>query len=567
MKLLYSIIALLLFIPLVSATTFFYDDFDDGDLSDWTIEQQTDTKVNLSDKYNSSPYGLFMYDDNINREAIVNKSLIKTFSTQHNFNISFNINMETYFMPSNGRASFRLINQSNGVDLSLFTFYNGYIYFKNTSGFINMGAFNLDEWYNIEISRIGGGYYCYVNETEWCNNASMTLNDDAIGTHIQLDTGIASNKMNVTFDDIYISSNPSNFYASVYDEENNTLITDNITMNFLSGDDFLQTFYSVNGSFFIANLTDDNYSVSFSGLNYTTRSYSFELGNGIDQNLSAYLVYSGADSTVLTFKDKNNGAELGGVTVSIETFIDEVYTVVEVMQSDITGKVEFDYLPDVTYRFTAYKSGYETKIFTLSPILFDSYTVNMERSVAGDDDSDFSGINLVLSPDFYYNNLNNTVSLMVASPSGSLAGFGFDATFKTESVAVSSSNAYGGTLSDDLEIINASLNDLVVVNYFYELTDGTYKNFTRTYSVGDSGGSGLFDNEHYGMGFFTRLLVVTIVVLVVAGMVSMFSSTVAGGVSALLIWGFFVWINFIEFWVVATSVVVLLMILSWRSTQ
>jgi len=90
--------------------------------------------------------------------------------------------------------------------------------------------------------------------------------------------------------------------------------------------------------------------------------------------LNSYLIES-AYNSVFTFKNIETGAILTGVQFAISRDVLGVPTLIQTLASDITGRIKLYYTPDVEYSFVASLSDYETKTFTLNPVIFSSYNV------------------------------------------------------------------------------------------------------------------------------------------------------------------------------------------------
>lgn len=416
---------------------------------------------------------------------------------------------------------------------------------------------------------------CYYDGYE----SSSALEHFFVTQHTQNDLRCYGGGYNGTpYDTSTITSYPYSFVyniskvpavnITIRTEANNSLITELVTMEFVSNTTaFTNT--TTTGTFYDDSIPTGAYTITFSSANFTSRQYQATFNEFTYQELNAYLVPTGSPNTVFTFKDRDTSNLLEDVILTVEANVDGVWTVVEVLSSDITGKAQFDYVASKAYRFTASKTGYTSKTWELNPILFSSYVINMVKDVDEAETGALTGVSIRITPSTYYNGAANNVSILFANPRGNFLSYGYNVTFNGLTNTTSGANVYGSTLTTTINVYNASINDVVTLKYYYVLADGTRHDFTKTYSLAvDADGSWLKNlGQDYGLGLFERLLIMTVITIVVAGVVAVFSNEIAGGVTAMFIWGFFVWTGFVSYWVVIPSLVFLTILVMWRSSR
>jgi hypothetical protein len=353
-------------------------------------------------------------------------------------------------------------------------------------------------------------------------------------------------------------------------ESDNSLITELVNVRFTDENSTITNFQTSNGTLYLTGFTHTTYNLLFTSANFTSRSFSATFGS-VYQNLTALLLASeGFERTIFTFQDRDDGSIVSGLVLTVQKLVNTTWQTVEVLTSDITGRTAFDYEPNTAYRFITSRSGYLVKDFLLDPILFSSYIIRMDKDSSASDDADFSGLVILYNPKQFFNNQNHTVSFLFSDPNSRLINYGFTAEFNGTVVGNSGSNPLGSGVSATLEVLGARLGDVVTLTFYYDLDSGVNKTFVRTYLIinPDTDGSFLSSlGEHYGLGLIERIIIVTVIVLLVAGLGSYYAGGVVGGLLGAFLFGLFAFVGFIPLWSVIISIVMLFIILTWRSTQ
>lgn len=357
-----------------------------------------------------------------------------------------------------------------------------------------------------------------------------------------------------------------NINVTIYDEETLSLLTQNVTI-LISSDSYERTVYTATGTIGIGDLQDGEHSLTFSATNYSTRTYIMTLTNA-SQDLIAYLAPDASDLT-LTVKDQTNGAFIESALSTQYRIINNSWVPVESKYTDITGRIVFSYLANVKYRFIIAKSGYETNTFELNPVVFSSYDVYLTPTSTVNATLDYDRLVILYSPQIYAEG-NNSFLWVISSPFGELTNYGYTLTYPGGSTSNSGSNSQGSSLTDVINITGATFADKVKMDMYYTSTVGGYKNFTLYFPIIINSSTGTFEanrDNHYGLGLIERILIMIFSVIFVVGIATLVGRPLEGLGLGILVMGWYVYIGFINFWAVAISVIVGLIIISARSSD
>ena len=288
--------------------------------------------------------------------------------------------------------------------------------------------------------------------------------------------------INETTDNITMSLYSNNsIMMYIRNEATGNLITDNITITitFNSSED---QYWTANGTYFIDDLLDGNYSIKFSGGNYTTKTYTVTVADRSTQILNAYLSAS-YQQAIFTLVDSLTINTIESVSFQMARIINSSWAVVESKTSDITGRVQVNYLPDVRYRFTCSKTGYETKIFYLDPIIFSTYTIQLSPTITQDENRDYAGISVSFSPNIFYNNQSTNFTFSINAPEGDLESYNISVSYPGGNISQSGTNAIGEVFTFNFTITGATFWDKVNVSYYYDSTTGGTRRFFDSFQI------------------------------------------------------------------------------------
>jgi len=366
--------------------------------------------------------------------------------------------------------------------------------------------------------------------------------------------------------DVYLTNSIN---ISLYDQINGSLITSEVTITF-QGDSYQESNTTTTGYFYKSNLTSGTYNLLFTADGYTNANYPITVTNRSFQSLNAYLLITTGSTEVFTIKDSSTSEVVDSATVSISRIIDNTWTVISVLQSDISGSVTFEYTANTNYKFSITKNGYDVKEFNLNPIIFNSYTVWIAQTTS-EEITDFNPVSITNDITTFYNNLENNVTFTFASASGSLESYGYNVVYDTEEIAVGDVNAYGGELAASFNISGANIGDKVYITFFYTLSDGSTYNNTLSYTIDTTEGaehtSAWNKGQTYGLGLLERVLIVVLFAFIVGGAGFLFSGLVGSGLMIEVILGYFTFIEFLPKWTMVISMIVIFIVTSWGASQ
>lgn len=425
--------------------------------------------------------------------------------------------------------------------------------------------------YNYTFNTTSGSQLIPLTEGNVTYTAFVNAPGYAIHPTHNFQNVTISNSSQITTSELQFGLYSSNsVYVYVYKEEDGSLITQNVTLT-VSSNTTEETYTVTGGSQLITNLTDNSYLFELSSSGYTDRSYTVTVADNSHQTLNAYLS-NATDTVTFTFVDsESTGTTLEGVDISMSRYVNGTYQVVESRLSDITGRVQFTYSTGENYRFTASRSDYQSKTFTLNPILFSTYTVKLDKNVVAEDTSDYSTVSINFDPTTYYNNLVNNFTITFNSPTGTFTSYSVNITYPGGNAGSSGTNAYGESFTLPLNITGASKYDVVNITYSYDTTYTDEKTFNYKYEVITN--TGIFgtalDNQNntYGMSLMDRILVVVLTVLVMAGLVFYFAGFVPSAMVGMLVMGYFTKIGMMPLWAGIISEVILFVLIAWGSSR
>jgi hypothetical protein len=405
---------------------------------------------------------------------------------------------------------------------------------------------------NISMQTIKNlNYTAYINSNEYAIN--NITNFDYINN--------SATQYNKTF--LLYKTNSINIY--IYDESTNSLILQNTTINYLSNITEIITNTST-GTIFISNLTPNIYTFRFSTENYSDRTYQVTISTSSTQNLNVYLAKNTSDTT-LTILDDSNSQTLNNVQASMYRFINGSWSVVETKLSNIIGTATFNYIPNERYKFYLTLNGYASKEFELNPITSSTYTIRMiPTTQITIDNTIFIGVDFY--PTSFINGIENNLTFLIQSPTGNLQTYNLTIEYPTGRINNSGNNAIGGSFFNRFNITNAGQNSRVVINYTYvDSEDRIYTN-SYSYPILNSSNSGTFINnrlQDYGLGWFEKVIIATLITFIIAGLVGILGGSSLGGIMGVIMFSYFSYINFIPVWSMAIMGLITLAILSRRT--
>ena len=447
-----------------------------------------------------------------------------------------NCNTSIYFWNSRARLNIKG-NSSDGIPINTFSIYkNGVLSGSTTNGNYSLDNLTLG-YYNITIDSI---------EYE-LNTTQININDTINGHTFVL---YKSNSVLIT----------------VRNEDTNAIInTTNVSVEFSLNTD-VRTYNTVNGTFYIYNLTAGEWSAKFTAQGFSTRIYSLTIGNRTSQFLNAYLTESESTTLFIIRNDETNDL-VQDVSISMYRVLNGSWTVIESKSSDITGRAQFIYENDVNYRFYLSKSGYDDLLFYLNPILLDSYDIRIQPQIIINNSADFDSVSIIYSPSLFYQGIN-TFNFLIQSPNGNLESYGYNISYPGGSNTSMGTNALGSQLTSTINIIPNSIFDTVTIKYYYDTTTQDKKYFTAVYTIVTNGSNNYTmmenKNKHYGMGVFERTLIMVVFIIFVVGVATLIGRPIIGMALGGFVMAYFMYIGFIEWWLGALPILMIFLMLAFR---
>lgn len=314
------------------------------------------------------------------------------------------------------------------------------------------------------------------------------------------------------------------------------------------------------------NVFEEGIAIQYGTGAYNYYSNTFSLTDSL-QTITLYLQDEATSTTTFTVKDKNTLLFLKDAYITMYRQVDGAWTVMESHYTDLTGRAQFNYEEYVYYKFTITKSGYESYIFYLNPVLFTSYDILLNPSTTIDDYQDYEKVSLILSPTVFYNNMNNNFTMLISCPYNELTSYGYTLTYPGGTTTRTGNNSLGGDLNTTFAVSNAGINDYVRIDYYYETSSYGRRDFSTQYSI--VLGAGNFTmianrDKTYGLGIFERTFISVFIVLLVVGIASLIGQPLAGMALGVILYGYFVYIGFLSIWMVALPLFIGLMILFFK---
>lgn len=354
---------------------------------------------------------------------------------------------------------------------------------------------------------------------------------------------------------------------TIRDADTNALILENVTIQLINNVTG-QTNYTIDGGFFSGQITVGTYTIKLESSNYSQSVYTVTINSGTVYFLTAYLQFA-PETVVMQFVDSiSSSVVLPDTAVSQERIVNGSWQVISSKSTDITGRTSFRYADDTAYRFTAIKTGYGSKLFTLDPILFSSYTINMERDTALDFDEDFQSVYVGYSPYLFYDAQTNQVNITFASPLGTFTIYNYTIRFPGGTLNGSGTNAVGETFTVNFNILGAAYTDRVNISLLYDTSIGPARGFNYSNGIIISPGDQTFianQDNTYGLGLLERLIIGTLIIVIVAGLITVGAGPLWGFGMALFIMGFWLKIGFWSWWAAGLSLLVGFALLAGRT--
>jgi len=522
-------------------------------LINYSASQGYTTGVNIT-SYNISLLNSdFTFNRTINGSTtsltqIFNASNISNFSTG-----TYYIKVEA--KDTNNLTNFDISEPFNITSLLNIKFKNAYtnVFQTNFTGWVYSGGlnqtFDSGSLNNVTLNVLNGLVQVYVEKDNYSITASNYYNF-TLNTTPQI--------LNLTMS-IYTTNS---IYITIKDESTANLINQSILLELQYLNATIGNYNTSNGIIFLENLTDGEYTLIFSGdtgVNYTARTYIVSVADRSTQTLNAFLTSSG-NSVIIKTADSFSQEIIEGATISLYKYINNTLTLIEIKDTDITGRAQFSFVPLTKYRFIIQKTGYITKSFDLNPILFSSYDVLLDRQIVYTFTGSQEDVKITWSPQQYFANETTNFTMIFSSATGVLNSYGVNISAPCVSYNFTGNNSIGQTFQQNFNINCSHFRDTINITYFYTSVGNTEKVYHAQYFISGTYSSSPYTwvnmrNNHFGMGLLERIFIVVLLALIVGGTAYL----MVGGIGALLlslfIFGYFLSTGFIPMWSVIISLI------------
>lgn len=230
-----------------------------------------------------------------------------------------------------------------------------------------------------------------INIETWSTNSNSFINNNYETLTYLISRN--SNPATITYNNQYYSSPATISAATTFsylftnnltiyfrDQADNTLVTENITVNLIS-DTGTYTFYTTTG-YITENVINGEYQVRYSSTNYPTRTNI--LTHSEDQNITYYMI-NNTDTTNVTITLYDiDGETISGAIVRASKYdiTTNTYLEQESEISDLNGQVSMSLtLNDEYYRFTVVYNGVTVKV--TPPTYITSTEISINNIILG----------------------------------------------------------------------------------------------------------------------------------------------------------------------------------------
>lgn len=465
---------------------------------------------------------------------------------------------------------------------------------KSSFKFNSLGGLNLNEkHYQLRVGAVVDTWvFEELNNTEI--NATVTIGSQSANTTAD---SSAATLVNITKEEkqiiisspgyaqqtnnLSVTSNYHNLTYNLttvkavkiyfYDESTHDLILNQSFNIYMDNGTSSSEHTSSSNPYTITGLSTGSYELRVSSTVYDPRWYSnIPILDNQTTSIDVYLLNSTISSeTTFSIVDRDTAASLADVLILMYKQINGSWTTIESKYSDVTGELKIYYQENIKYYFNLSKNGYLDNTFFLNPILFDEYTLKMSPSVVINVSQDYDRLLIYYTPKIFYDGHDNNFSFLIESPHAALTDYGYELTYPGGSSSESGLTPAGSWLNTTISITGAGNFSRVRFDYYYDTALSGRRDFTYYYGIVPLASNNTIvsagKDPTYGLGLFERLLIVTIICIFIAGIATMAGQPLAGAALALLIFGFFAYIQFIPWASILISLIIGMLMLASKS--
>lgn len=354
---------------------------------------------------------------------------------------------------------------------------------------------------------------------------------------------------------------------TIRDSSSGAVITENMTIT-ITGNTTGITVNTTSGTYFAQNLTPGQYVIKFENANYSQTTYTVTATQGAVYYLTAYLQRSTNDLILQTVDSIATAVVIPDAQITQQAVVNGTWQTVSTRFTDITGRTTLLYQDGVEYRFIIIADGYETKTFSLDPVLYSSYQIQLRRTTTLDFNQDFQSAYISYTPSIFTNGQANALNITFSSPAGIFTSYNYTVRYPGGNLSGGGNNAVGENFALSFNITGANYTSRVNISLTYAGAIGGPRTFNYSNLILISPGSTTMiankDNT-YGLGLFERLLFGTIVMLLAVGLITLGAGPIWGLGFGLFIMGWWIKIGFWPWWAAGISFLVGFAVLAGRT--
>jgi hypothetical protein len=360
-------------------------------------------------------------------------------------------------------------------------------------------------------------------------------------------------------------------YALYYDEDTGAKITQQLNSTILNIDSGAQqTNTTTSGSLlFTSSSYAGQNTISTLGANYTNRAYNVALTLGNYALANIYLLSGTTASLPMLVLDQSTNLPLSGTIISQERYINGAWTQVASCLADLAGTCSLIYKSATSYRFTLSKDGYNQVIIYGNPPNSGGYTVRLTTNSGIAIGTDSYQVSYSYSPKVIRRADNQTITVSFSSPEGKLSLYSW-----TLQSSYNASNIYSGsgalangqTFTTLANFSKEPVGTPIYLNLTYVYNNTFTNKYNFVLSVGNYSNTLIGNGDNpYNLSLIDRIIIISIILMLGAGIAYYFGGFEAGGLVGVFIFGYFIATGFINLYLGATAILFLFFVLAWRA--
>jgi hypothetical protein len=394
-----------------------------------------------------------------------------------------------------------------------------------------------------------------------CSCSGCVLNASGCNIPIYVDS---SNGGGINITGLSVTYTLSGATVLIKNQLNGSLINDRRCDLLLTTIYNATNYTTLTGSVSISNLTGGFLTFETNATNFSKSINSFTHDGNSLLNYTAYLLPIELENTVaFVVKDKGDDSLLENASINIQRVINSSWETVSILTTDVTGRATFFFQNSTSYKFNIYKNNFINKPFTLNPIAFSSYSVWLERDVDTENFTNYEGIYWDYEPKQAINNQNNQFNFSIFSLSGLLNQTGLTVSYGGYVNSSSSTDPKGERFTRGLPIYNATNGQTVTFIWYYVINGSYFSNTIHIPILINVTGNGTFSNiknNDYCLGLIERTLIVTVIIMLVAGSVTFYMGKKPGIITIFFLISLFSYYGFINKYLGVISVILLFLV-------